>query len=744
MLRLSSSAARRMGGQAHHLIGVRQASTGGGGSGAGKAVAGTILVTAGIGGGVVGYASVDNDFRKTVEQTVPGSEDVFTSILGPITPPKPIKTVPSKLRIPGPVVVTKPKEEPKKVDAEPKKVDAKPPPAPEPVETKPDVSLATPPPPTLEEPEPSKEILASPAPVEEKSSPPEESVVVEQVEEIKVEEVKKEEEEEAPEVVKEPVSEPTQELTPDVENSSLVQVLVELGKEMKNATATAVESYDMSADAVVAHINIMQKVLESNIGSRDENAWNQVFEAAAAKSDALKFAEVNEKEAVAAINNVLESIEAGRRNKSTSTNPQLIVAEEAVNRALYQLEQAKARISAVEGEARVVEQYRDLVEEGRKQFHQEMASIMPDVKIGEKNSKLTEDELNMFITHAYRKVLHLQQELAKQQTLEQQRFKQALEKQRIEAQMAASDKIDTELERQKRELEVEHQKRLAAIREDAETELRTQLRRQAAAHSDHLTDVLTVQETELRRKHEHDLNEKLSSAESQFLSRLSGLTGSLKGLEKALEERATADASSVQAQKLWLACVALNDSVQQGNSEANSLDESMKPLKSEISAIKAVAGENEFVGAIVSGIPDQAVERGVYTELGLRDRFNRVETVARRVGSIGDEGGSLLKYGLSYLQSLLLVDTLKRSPTPSDEPIDVSELSTADILNLARFSLERGDTLRAVQYMGLLDGEPRRVASDWISEARLHLEAKQASQALLAHAAAVGLEVLPK
>jgi mitofilin len=90
---------------------------------------------------------------------------------------------------------------------------------------------------------------------------------------------------------------------------------------------------------------------------------------------------------------------------------QLIVAEEAANRALYQLEQARARIAAVEAEARVVEQYRDLVEEGRQQFHKEMASIMPDVKLGEKNSKLTEDELNMFITHAYRKVSFIREQL---------------------------------------------------------------------------------------------------------------------------------------------------------------------------------------------------------------------------------------------------------------------------------------------------------------------------------------------
>lgn len=49
----------------------------------------------------------------------------------------------------------------------------------------------------------------------------------------------------------------------------------------------------------------------------------KVFEAAAAKSDAVRFAEMREKEAEAAIRNVLESIDAGRKNKSTATNPQV-------------------------------------------------------------------------------------------------------------------------------------------------------------------------------------------------------------------------------------------------------------------------------------------------------------------------------------------------------------------------------------------------------------------------------------
>jgi mitofilin len=62
------------------------------------------------------------------------------------------------------------------------------------------------------------------------------------------------------------------------------------------------------------------------------------------------------------------------------------------------------------------------------------------------------------------------------------------------------------------------------------------------------------------------------------------------------------------------------------------------------SSSQASAGsENEFVSAVVGGIPPTALSRGVYTEQSLRERFTRVETVARRVGAIGDDGGSLLR-----------------------------------------------------------------------------------------------------
>ena len=104
----------------------------------------------------------------------------------------------------------------------------------------------------------------------------------------------------------------------------------------------------------------------------------------------------------------------------------------------------------------------------------------------------------------------------------------------------------------------------------------------------------------------------------------------------------------------------------------------------------------------------------------------------------------LSSYGLSYLQSLLLLDLSSRSPSQLQEEVDPATFSPNDLVNLARHSLDRADLAQAVQYVTLLQGEPGRVARDWLEEARLTLETEQAARALLAHAAVDGVRALPR
>jgi len=809
MLRLCCNSSRVMGRSTTILArgqnpnaGLRYASSGG--RVIPKILGTSLVISATTVGGVMGYSAVDKEFRKMVEDSVPGTSELMELVLGKedevISPPP--KPLPSKLRIPSSVVVTNPKVEEKQPvnDDPPQEPTSALPNTPQelstPAEDTPPASLEIS---DIEVSEPVKDFPPTTAAVEEippveipantevsapvaeiPSSPVEIPTIpevlpppVELTPEVTLSDDAKEEvllpviveevdENVAPEVEKlnnesittsDSVEKETEEnvtlsssvgVFDDAENMSLEGTLLDLCQEMQALVSVAVSGYESSSEAVETHMNIMQKVLESNLTVKDESVWNEMFVAAQKKSEKDKSAEKMEKEAMAAIANVLESISAGRRNKVTSINPKLVLAEEEANRAIYKLDQAKSRRAVVQSKASVMEEYKDLVEAGREQFHKEMASIMPDVKLGEKKGKLTEEELNMFITHAYKKVLFLQQEVAKQQTLEQERFKKALDKQRMETETLATNHLQGELERQAREMEVEHEKKMAAIKEDGEAELRAQLKRQAAAHTDHLADVLSVQEAELTRHHQHEMAEQVDSLTNKHAVTLSNMSGTVTGLATAVEARATSDTASLASQALWLACANLNTTVNTGEVTASSWEEKLKPLVKDVEMVKTVAGGDKLVEVVLASISPVALERGVYTEDSLKERFVKVEKAARRVAGVGEEGGSLLAYGLSYLQSILMVNLEERSPVGNLVGVDMSKVSTIDLVSMAKHSLDRGDLARAVQVIALVKGEAGRVVSDWLGEARLTLETMQAVQVVTLHSLATSCMHMPQ
>lgn len=338
----------------------------------------------------------------------------------------------------------------------------------------------------------------------------------------------------------------------------------------------------------------------------------------------------------------------------------------------------------------------------------------------------------------------MQQEVARQQTLEQAKLSKALEMQRIEAETIAMKHTDEELDKQAKELKAEHDRKMSKIRKDAEEQLSSHLKRQAAAHTDHVTDMLDIQKEELTRNHNHQMADKLQTLTQSQTDTLASLSGSLAGLTSALEARASSDTASLAAQSLWLACSSLKNALNTGNSEATSWEEKLKPLIKEVQQVQLAAGkEDKFAEVVLASISQISMERGVFTEDSLKEKFCKVEKIARRVAGIGEEGGSLLAFGLSYLQSLLVVDLAHRAPVDTMEMVDLSTISTIDLVSLARHNLDRGNLGQAVQLMSQLKGEPGRVASDWLTEARLTLETRQAVEAMLVYSQANSCKYMP-
>lgn len=90
---------------------------------------------------------------------------------------------------------------------------------------------------------------------------------------------------------------------------------------------------------------------------------------------------------------------------------------------------------------------------------------------------------------------------------------------------------------------------------------------------------------------------------------------------------------------------------------------------------------------VLDGIPQVARNRGVYPEDALRERFLKVEKVARTLALVPDKGARLHIYILSYIQSLLLLKAANPIPQAelNDEEVDFKKLSTNEILQRARY-----------------------------------------------------------
>ena len=220
---------------------------------------------------------------------------------------------------------------------------------------------------------------------------------------------------------------------------------------------------------------------------------------------------------------------------------------------------------------------------------------------------------------------------------------------------------------------------------------------------------------------------------TEFYSKVAESFGKIKGIEQALHARANLELQANNARQLWLAVQNLNDILTTPVGEAPS---ELAHIKSNIDTIKTAAPDNEFVQKLIDSLPSYALERGVWTEPDLKERFHNVKSVCKRVALIDERGGSLVKYFLSYVQSFFIINTKLDSSEPVPK-LDEVNLNTFNILNYAEHYLESGQINLAIKLMQQLKGEPSRLAKDWIKEAIVLLEIKQACSLLTSYISSI-------
>ncbi|XP_036425214.1 MICOS complex subunit MIC60 isoform X3 [Colossoma macropomum] len=693
----------------------RYTSAGNSGSAAGKIVAASLLTVGGGLGGTILYAKWDPKFRANIEKSVPYSDQLFEMTLGPPPPPfvplqkKPVKVEP--LQISSVSEASKDSKQPK---AKGKTKDKQPEPAP--VEPKPAVD---------ETPAQSQQTIEAEECCSE-CAPDEHALKERPVEEVSARLAQQDQAEQDALSV----------LSGDLEDA--------LGISAK-FTLQAIGAQEVALTAIGRHTQKLREAMDSEDPPDKKSAqWKELEDALSDRTRTVDQAGQALLQAKEQLEKLRVVINSAKGSKIEAARPQILAAEENLHSMIVDLDKVVTKVQAAQSEAKIVSQYSELVNEAKAQFQRELSSITPEVQANWKGltGKLSADDLNSLIAHAHRRIDQLNRELAEQRVREQIRIEAALEQQKQEHKRAVEQAVSTALQHNREELRLDQEKKVQEVREVMEAEMRTQLRRQAAAHTDHLRDVLKVQEQELREEAHENLNSKLMEQETNyrrltqeqldaFTLDMNSAYARLKGIEEAIDSHVIAEEEARKAHQLWLSVEALNYTL-----KTAAADSPTEPLEDAVRAIKESCAENEFAQALATALPEESLSRGVYSEASLRARFYGVRRMARRVALIDETRNSLYQYFLSYLQSVLLFEKEQEAPPVKLAPQD---LDTFKLLAYATYSIERGDLELAAKFVNQLRGEARRVAQDWLKEARLTLETKQVISLLSAYANAVGL-----
>eukprot|EP00102_Acyrthosiphon_pisum_P021619 XP_016658829.1 PREDICTED: MICOS complex subunit Mic60 isoform X2 [Acyrthosiphon pisum] len=400
------------------------------------------------------------------------------------------------------------------------------------------------------------------------------------------------------------------------------------------------------------------------------------------------------------------------------------------NEALEELNNARIIMENEEHKLGYINKYKSNINEAQASLKDEFESLFPGSDITQHKINVNNNDFDIFLLYALKKLNYYKDNLSKQEATLDRKINNAMNADflNVETINEMNSRLNSELH--KLDEQFKHQLNQFNIKVDED--LREQLKAHKKAHADLITRAVdfTKEEFENRVRQELSAIEKLER--QKYQSQLDSLKSDLQNVINNLKREVEKEKKLFANKSIWEASKVLKTSLSSSNNE--------QPInvKDQINAIKKLGASDSIVEEVISALPTKALENGVFSKGQLKEDFNQVEKRVYETALIPDDSFSLPLMAFSYLASLFVVHHSHISPNEvNNEEFDPLELNTYEIVERARYCIDRDNILQALRYLNLLTGCSRVVAKEWIKEATVFLETKQAVDLLLSYTTSI-------
>jgi mitofilin len=385
----------------------------------------------------------------------------------------------------------------------------------------------------------------------------------------------------------------------------------------------------------------------------------------------------------------------------------------------WRVEQSQIAVKEAQSDLLFLEEYQLAVETSRRKLESEVKDLTP----------ISGDDIPSLLLYADQRIERLHQELFEKEQEVQEKIVAAVKRQKeIDAEIA-EEQLQSEISRVQSDYNVDMERLVHRIRQEHESDMRERLHRQGSLYHKHAESLLSAQKDKLEKQFNTHfvLQKQHESAQRQAV--LNVTVAKLHGVESVIEDLVKVQSDRCNRKEFYNSCQMLSKALDRENGEYS------KPLQDELEIVKKslmkLPVSHPLIWSALQSIPQQALENGVPLEDNLRSQFNSMQRACEHVALIGEDGGNILQYFVSYLYAVLQFKTRINADGTTVEPEDT--MNTFRLLSLARYFVSHGNFESAARLINQLQGEPRRLAADWLADARLFLETKQAVSVLCSY-----------